>query len=363
MMNQNVNEVQVATTQNDSMALTTQDYREKLKNDVEVVKIKNEIDVKDSLQILAFGEKTANEVTSFSEQLLSNVKMSDLNDTGKMMKELTKIMEKVDLEEIKKPASKGFLGKLFNSVDKLLDKYKTVGGEITKVKVEMEKFRQELTTSVRNYDQMYAKNMNYYNELQKHIVAGQLAAEEMKTNIIPPLEQKANAGDQLATLELSTVKGALDNLEQRLYSLELAGVVSFQTAPQIRLMQHTAENLIRQISESFITTIPIFQQGVLMAVNNKRNKMAADANQALREKTQQMLKQNAANIAQQSIDVARQAGQPVLTIEDVEDSFAKIMNGMRETKRIEDEMKAAREEGTRKIIELQDNFKAQARRG
>ena len=87
------------------------------------------------------------------------------------------------------------------------------------------------------------------------------------------LEARANEGDQEAIMELESLRRAIELLEQRRYDLEMAQQVSFQAAPQIRLMQQGNNHLIGKINSAFVTTIPIFKQGIIHAVTLKRQKL------------------------------------------------------------------------------------------
>ena len=62
----------------------------------------------------------------------------------------------------------------------------------------------------------------------------------------------------------------------------------------------------------------------------------------------------------QSVEIARMAGRPSIDIETIESSWNTIVSGMQETKQIEEENKRLREEGARRIAQLQDNIKKAA---
>lgn len=83
----------------------------------------------------------------------------------------------------------------------------------------------------------------------------------------------------------------------------------------------------------------------------------------LDRRTNEMLKRNAENISSQSVEIARMSGRPSIDIETIEQSWNTIVKGMQETKQIEDENKRLREEGAKRILELQDNMKKAALNG
>lgn len=164
-------------------------------------------------------------------------------------------------------------------------------------------------------------------------------------------------------MELDTLRNGIEALEQRVYDLEMAKMVALQTAPQIRLLQRGNTKLIGKINSAFVTTIPIFKNGLIQAVSAKRQKLVADSMSELDKRTNEMLIRNAQNITSQSVDIARLAGAPSIKIETIEESWGIIIKGLEETKRIEEENKRTREEGTKRLIELKETYQTRQLKG
>jgi uncharacterized protein YaaN involved in tellurite resistance len=269
-------------------------------------------------------------------------------------------MDKFDKKDFEK-TSGGVFGKLFKKgekiVEKLFGKYQTMGKEIDKIYVEISKYQSEMVDSTNMLENMYEQNYQYYLELEKYAVAGQMKAEEVKTIQLPQIEKRAAGGDQIASMQLDTLRNVVELLEQRVYDLEMAKMVSLQTAPQIRLLQRGNTKLIGKINSAFVTTIPIFKNGLIQAMAAKRQKLVADSMSELDRRTNEMLLRNAQNISQQSTDIARLAGGPSIKIETIEESWNTIIKGMQETKAIEEENKRLREEGTKRLEQMQEKFK------
>lgn len=331
-----------------------------LRKEPEVQNLVRTIDERDQIQILQFGKEPAEQISRFSDQILRNMKTTKIEDSGELLKQLGRIMDKFDAKDFEK-TSGGFFGKLFKKgekvVERLFGKYQTMGNEIDKVYVEISKYQQEMVQSTNMLEQMYEQNYQYYLTLEKYIVAGQMKVEEMKNNQLPQLESRAEGGDQLASMQLDSLKNAIELMEQRIYDLEMAKMVSLQTAPQIRLLQRGNTKLIGKINSAFVTTIPIFKNSLIQAVAAKRQKLVADSMSELDRRTNEMLLRNAQNISQQSADIARLAGSPSIKIETIEESWNIIIKGMQETRAIEEENKRLREQGTKRLEQLQENFK------
>lgn len=336
------------------------DIKLALRKEKEVQDLARTVDERDQIQILEFGKEPAVQISRFSDQILSNMRTTKLEDSGELLKQLGRIMDKFDPKDFDK-SSKGLFGKLFKKgekmIEKIFGKYQTMGHEIDKVYVEISKYQHEMVDSTNMLEQMYEQNYQYYLTLEKYVVAGQMKVEVLKNTQIPQLESRAAAGDQLASMQLESLKNAIELLEQRIYDLEMAKMVSLQTAPQIRLLQRGNTKLIGKINSAFVTTIPIFKNGLIQAVAAKRQKLVADSMSELDRRTNEMLLRNAQNISTQSTDIARLAGAPSIKIETIEETWNIIMKGMQETKAIEEDNKRLREEGTKRLEQLQENFK------
>jgi uncharacterized protein YaaN involved in tellurite resistance len=336
------------------------DIKLALRKEPEIQNLARTIDERDQIQVLEFGKEPAVQISRFSDQILNNMRMSKVEDSGELLKQLGRIMDKFDAKDFQK-TSGGFFGKLFKKgekmVEKLFGKYQTMGSEIDKVYIEISKYQHEMVESTNMLEQMYEQNYQYYLTLEKYIVAGEIKVEELKNNQLPQLEARTAAGDQMASMQLDSLKNVIDLLEQRIYDLEMAKMVSLQTAPQIRLLQRGNTKLIGKINSAFVTTIPIFKNGLIQAMAAKRQKLVADSMSELDRRTNEMLLKNAKNISQQSTDIARLAGGPSIKIETIEESWNIIIKGMQETKAIEEDNKRLRVEGTKRLEQLQDNFK------
>ncbi|MCA1039926.1 toxic anion resistance protein [Bacillus infantis] len=337
-----------------------------LRQEAEVQNLARSIDERDQIQILEFGKEPAQQISRFSDQILGNMRATKVEDSGVLLKQLGKIMDRFDKKDFEQ-TSGGLFGKLFKRgekmIEKLFGKYQTMGKEIDKVYVEISKYQSEMVDSTNMLEQMYDQNYQYYLTLEKYAVAGEMKAEELKSTQLPQLEAKAASGDQIASMQADTLRNSIDLLEQRVYDLEMAKMVALQTAPQIRLLQRGNTKLIGKINSAFVTTIPIFKNGLIQAVAAKRQKLVADSMSELDRRTNEMLVRNAQNISNQSAEIARLAGGPSIKIETIEESWNIIMKGMQETKSIEDENRRLREEGTKRLEQLQENFKNMKNQG
>lgn len=327
-----------------------------LKQDPEVHALAQKIDVKDQIAMLELGKETANGISTFSDKMLATMKTSKLEESSVLLNNLNRIMDKFDPQDFAEEQKGGFLTKLFSKgkeqLEKFLSKYDSMNKEVDVIFREVQKYEGEMKRNTIDLENLYDQNLNYFQTLSKFIAAIEVKTDEVRSSL-PALEQKAQTGDQLAAMEYETMVRAVDLLEQRRYDLEMAQQVSFQSAPQIRLMQQGNNHLIAKINSAFVTTIPIFKQGLIHAVTLKRQKLISDSMSELDRRTNEMLVKNAENISKNSVNIARAAGTPSIKIETIETTWQTIMSGIQETKQIQAETARNREEGRKRIERLQ----------
>jgi uncharacterized protein YaaN involved in tellurite resistance len=327
-----------------------------LKQNPEIHALAQKIDVKDQIAMLELGKDTANGISTFSDKMLATMKTSKLEESSVLLNNLNRIMDKFDPQDFAEDKKGGFLTKLFSKgkeqLERFLSKYDSMNKEVDVIHREIQKYEGEMKRNTIDLENLYDQNLNYFQTLSKFIAAIEVKTDEVRASL-PALEQKAQTGDQLAAMEYETMLRAVDLLEQRRYDLEMAQQVSFQSAPQIRLMQQGNNHLIAKINSAFVTTIPIFKQGLIHAVTLKRQKLISDSMSELDRRTNEMLVRNAENISKNSVNIARVAGSPSIKIETIETTWQTIMSGIQETKQIQAETARNREEGRKRIERLQ----------
>ncbi|WP_341320231.1 toxic anion resistance protein [Solibacillus sp. FSL H8-0523] len=330
--------------------------QEQLKLQPQVQTLAQKIDVKNQIAVLEFGKETAQGISTFSDRMLATIKQSNLEKSTSLLNNLNKIMDRFDPQDFQEEQKKGFLKKLFSKskeqLERVLSKYDSMNKEVDAVYTEIQKYEIEMKNNTVQLEQMYDENLNYFHTLSEHVAAIDLKVADLRQQL-PTLNAKADAGDQQAMMELETVTRGIELLEQRGFDLEMAQQVSFQSAPQIRLMQQGNNHLIGKINSAFVTTIPIFKQGLIHAVTIQRQKLVSDSMAELDRRTNEMLVRNAENVRQNSVNIARQAGSPSIKMETIETTWKTIMAGIEETKQIQAETVRNRDEGRKRIEQLQ----------
>ncbi|MSS62653.1 toxic anion resistance protein [Velocimicrobium porci] len=335
-----------------------QQMNETLVNSPEVDALASQIEVYNLETIVSFGAPVAEEISKASDVVLNSMNMSQLDDSSEMLNELAKIMSKFDIEEIKE--NSGLFGKLFGNLrkqlDKILAKYHTMGEEIDKIYVQLKQYESEIKQSNRKLEMMFEANVNYYHELVKYILAGEQGCRELEAYIAQRRNDMEMTGDNSIQFEIQSLEQALMMLEQRTQDLRTAESVAIQSIPMIKTMEFSNMNLVRKINSAFIITLPVFKQALAQAIMLKRQKIQAEAMSALDERTNEMLIKNAKNTVEQSKATARLASGSSIKIETLETTWRTIVNGIDETKQIQENARKKRMEDQARLETIKTEF-------
>ena len=332
---------------------------EKYENSAEVDEIASKIAIYDPESIVTFGNEVAEEIAKCSDTVLNSVNLSQINETAEMLALLGKIMDKFNINEItEKP---GLFQKLFGNIkkqlEKILDKYHTMGEEVDKIYIKLKQYEEEIKQSNKKLDMMFQTNINYYQELMKYILAGEQGIKELDAYIQQRVEEFNRTNDKSIQLDLNTLYQAKEMLEQRTQDLRIAENVAIQSIPMLKTMQFSNVNLIRKINSAFIITLPIFKQALSQAILLKRQRIQAEAMSALDKKTNEMLIKNAQNTAEQAKLTAQLASGSSIKIETLETTWKTIMTGIEETKKIQEEAAKKRIEDQKRLEVIKNDFK------
>lgn len=351
-----------ATTQtpqeNFSLAECRQGYIDDFEKTGELEKYTAKIEVFDPNSIVKFGSEAAEEVSKSADVVLNRMNMDQINNSGKMLEALDKIMGSFDIDEIKE--DKGLFGKLFGNakkkLEKLLNKYNTMGDEIDKIYTQLKVYEGEIERSNRSLDQMFNSNLEYYHELVKYIAAGEQGCKELHEYIEQKEQELATSNNVDLQFEISNLRQAENMLEQRVMDLKTAESIALQSIPMIKTMEFSNANLTRKINSAFIVTLPVFKQALAQAMMLKRQKIQADSMSALDKRTNELLIKNAQNTVEQSKQITRMTNTSSVQIETLEKTWNTIVSGIDETKRIQEEAKRKREEDSKRLNVIKQQY-------
>lgn len=350
--------LKITEPQTYSMVDTSNQIKQELASSDEIDKLVSTINANDPNSIITFGNQVAEEISKASDQVLNSMNMSQLDDSSELLNALKNIMDQFDAKELTEE-KKGLFANLRRQLDKILAKYHTMGEDVDKIYVQLKKYESEIQQSNVKLETMYNANIDYYKQLLKYIMAGEQACKELDayiTDFRTKVENNPDAGT--AAMDLQTLEQTRGIMEQRVMDLKIAENVAMQTVPMLKAMEFSNINLIRKINSAFIITMPVFKQALAQAVMLKRQRIQADAMKALDDKTNELLLKNAQNTVDQTKITTMLANGSSIKVETLEKTWQTIVNGIDETRKLQEEARTKRAEDSKRLEKLKEEYKA-----
>ena len=342
---------------------------QKMKISGELQILSDKMDITKPDTIMQFGGLAASELASVANEVINRTKGNENLETAKVINNLAKIMEEVEINDFKEEQSTGLIGRVFNNgqkkLEKFISKYDTVGKKIESVQVQLRSYEDGIKSTNKDLEKMYENAISSYGTLVQYVEAGDHAVGEVEAyiaNMEKTLGDMRAGKPNVATdsgysigeieLQLNNVRQSKQLLVQRVQDLRVAESVALQSIPMIKALQNGNLQLHRKIEQSLIVTVPIFQNAVAQALIMKRMSLQSKALEALDQKTNEMLLKNSKNTADIMQQLAGLSGESVVSVDTIEQSWKNIVEGIEGTRRIQEELERQRESDRKRLEEM-----------
>lgn len=308
-----------------------------------------------SNDIQAYGTSAQQKIS----QTLGSARGKDLGEVGKLIGNLM-----VDLKGFNPADQPKGLGKLWKvgaaSLAKMQAKYATLESTVDKVADKLKAHSRSLQADNNLLDKMYENNLSYYRDLTLYILAGKQRLAQAVDELEVLKDKAQRSGDEAELEAVQRFAEAMNLLEKRLYDLQLTRVVSMQTAPQIRLIKAGNAAMIAKIESTIINTIPIWKQGMQIALCLVNQAEATKAQKAVDDTTNELLVRNAENLKSGTVAVAKASERGVIDIETLEKTQRNILETLDEVLRIQEKGREERLAGEVKMRALEAEMRDKA---
>ena len=301
------------------------------------------IDITNSQMVLQYGAASQKKLSDFSETALSRVKTKDMGETGELITSLISELQGFDATTEQPKGIFGFFKKTSNSIEQLKTRYDSADKNVERIKAQLEDHQVTLMKDITMLDKMYELNLVYFKELTMYILAGKKKLAEVRANDLKAAQDKAQRTqlpeDAQAARDLADL---CDRFEKKLYDLELTRNVSIQMGPQIRLIQSNDTMMAEKIQTTIVNTIPLWKNQMVLALGIAHSQQAMQAERAVTDATNELLKKNAATLKQGTIEIAKESERGIVDIETLQQTNKQLIETLDELNKIRADGKAKR---------------------
>lgn len=316
------------------------------------------IDITNSQQVMQYGAACQKKIGDFSETALTKVRTKDLGEVGGMLGDLVTELKGFDASEEKPRGLAGLFHKGATGLEQMKVKYAKAETNVENIQAALEQHQVTLLKDVAMMDKMYELNKAYFKELSMYILAGKKKLERTRATELKVAMEKAQASgrpeDAQAARDLSDM---CDRFEKKLYDLELTRNISLQMGPQIRMLQNNDTLMAEKIQTTIVNTIPLWKNQMVLALGLAHSTQAMQAERAVNDMTNELLKKNASTLKQNTIAIAKEAERGIVDIETLQQTNRSLIETLDELNKIQTEGKAKRAAASQELSRIEGELK------
>ena len=215
-----------------------------------------------------------------------------------------------------------------------------------------------LMKDIATLDELYKLNLTYFKELSMYILAGKKKLGEVRATDLPALQEKAKASGLPEDAQAANDLDALcTRFEKKIHDLELTRIISIQMAPQIRLVQNNDTMMTEKIQSTLVNTIPLWKSQMVLSLGLAHSQQAMEAQRAVTDMTNELLKKNADTLKMGTIATAKEAERSIVDIETLQHTNQQLIESLDEVARIQQEGAAKRREAEAQLGRIEGELK------
>ena len=325
-----------------------------------VEELKNSINLMDSQTTIQYGVGAQRNISSFSDHILAQVRSKDSGYVGELMSELVLKVKDAGVDQLEDgPLDKiPFLKNASRAVKRFMQRYEKLEVQIDHIEQQLEQARMHMLKDITMFDGLYEKNLEYFQELQIYIVAGEEKLKELREITLPRLHAEASAkGDPMSAQAVRDFEDTVNRFEKKIHDLKLSKTIAIQTAPQIRLIQNNDKMLVDKIQTAVLSTIPLWKSQIVIALGLHRQESVLKMQRSVSDATNTLLTKNAELLKQNSVDVARESERGIVDLQTLKKVNADLISTIEETIKVQQEGRIARQNAEAELAGIEEQLK------
>jgi uncharacterized protein YaaN involved in tellurite resistance len=301
--------------------------------------LSTQLNENDSNSILNFGLEIQNSIAKQSDVFLTNVRTYNSGEVGTLINDLLTELNYVDVDQLNQSPAKRFLskipllGKLVTDVKKLFQQYDKITVNVDKIS---NKVKAGMINSVKDnasLQTMFEGNVNLIKEMEKHIIAGQIRFKELNEELAVMEANPANYQDY----QISDKRTFINRLDKRLADMKIVRFIMLQSLAQIRVVQNNNTSIAEKAQSILTTTMPVWKNQLTLAVALQRQKQNIEVQRRVSETTNTILQKNAEMLKMNSIEVAKENENTIVSLETLKMTTKSLIDTLTEVKQIHEQ--------------------------
>lgn len=325
---------------------------------IQVAAFSKTIDLTNPDHVMLYGADAQKKISGFADTVLANVKTGDTGEVGEILTHLITELKGFNAAGEKPKGLKGLFFNAKSQIASIQAKYEDVAKNVEGIAGNLEEHQVQLLKDVAMFNKLYDMNLSYFHELTMYIVAGEQRLKEVRETDLKKLQDIAAAsGDAMDAQRANDLDAQCDRFEKKLHDLKLTRQISMQMAPQIRLLQNNNSLLVERIQSTLVNTLPLWKNQMVLALGLHHSQQAMQAQRAVTNMTNELLKKNAETLKMGTIETAKESERGIIDIETLVATNQSLIDTIDEVTRIQAEGRQKRLEAEKTLATMEKNLK------
>ena len=323
-----------------------------------VKEFSSQIDISNSEHVMLYGADAQKKVSDFADTILADIKNKDAGAVGDMMSQLIGELQNFESATEKPKGIRAWFSTPEKYIAQIRSRFDTVSKNVENISGALENHQVQLLKDVAMLNHLYDMNIQYFKELTMYIIAGEERLAAFRENEVAVARARAQeTGDAMDAQKANDLNAAADRFEKKLHDLKLTRQISMQMAPQIRLLQNNNALLIERIQSTLVNTLPLWKNQMVLAIGLEHSRDAMQAQRAVTNMTNDLLKKNAESLKMGTIETAKEAERGIIDIQTLVETNQSLIDTMNEVVRIQEEGRQQRREAEKTLSRMEDELK------
>lgn len=307
--------------------------------------------------VQSFGIEAQSRLSNSSKDFINSARTSRSGEVGNILSSLTQELNKINPQDLKEPnalmrvlAHIPIVNNFVPTIKNTLVKYQTIEESIKSIEENIKASQLSAISDNNKLQLMFEDNIAYIRNIEDLLVAGTLALEDAKTEFNKMIEEGADA---IAT---SDQQAFIESLDKRMTDLNAARQVAKNGLMQIRLIQRNNITLCDSANAMVSLTMPLIRHQMALAVTIANQNDSIAVQNAVRSKTNELLKANSESLYHNTIETAKASSESIVSAEVIRESAEKVKQTLLEIQKVQADAARKRHEEQKKLAEIEHSI-------
>ena len=277
------------------------------------------IDIHKSEIVMNYGATIQKQSASIATKTLQDVKTKDTGEVAGLLVQMVGAMNGLSGGQDRKGIIANFMQKVKGKAITFRTQNESAEKTLQRIEKQLEGHKLVLQKDIAMLDDLYEENWQTFKALTLYIKAAEIALDDARNKQLPELYAKAQeTGLPEDAMKADEFAKQCDQFDKQVHNLRLTRTNCLQSAPQIKMIQHSDMDMAMKLQSSIVNTMPLWRKQIAMAIVQQNNIKATEASNAVDDLTTRMLKEQAAQFHIAVVESAKASQRSIIDADTID---------------------------------------------